>query len=106
MSAPCPVPGCTGHSLTDRMMCLRHWRMVSDATQKSVYRTWRVFLRASAAADKARGTYPREGVFAALKTYRAARDQAIKEADREGVLHSGQPNRLDRLAKAAEGLMP
>ncbi len=106
MSSPCPVPGCTGHSQTDRMMCLRHWRLVSDATQKEVYRTWRAFLRVSAAADKARGTFPREDVFSALKTYREARDQAIREAGREDGLHSGRPDGLDRMAKAAEGLMP
>lgn len=106
MSSPCPVPGCTGHQQTGRLMCLRHWRMVSDATQKEVYRTWRAFLKASAAADKARGSYPREDVFAALKTYRTARDQAIGEAGREEALHSGKPDPLDRLAKAAEGLMP
>ena len=106
MSTPCPVPGCTGHQRTGKLMCLRHWRMVSDPTQKEVYRTWRAFLKTSAAADKARGTYPREIVFNALKDYREARDQAVAEAGREEVLHSGKPNHLDRLAKAAEGLMP
>ncbi|MFL7904704.1 hypothetical protein ACJ41P_26490 [Azospirillum argentinense] len=80
--------------------------MVSDPTQKEVYRTWRAFLSASAAADKACSANPREDVFKTLKAYRAARNQAIAEAGREKALHSGEPDQLDRLAKAAEGLMP
>ncbi|MBP2301284.1 hypothetical protein [Azospirillum picis] len=90
----CPVPGCAGTQKTGKLMCLRHWRFVSDGTQKEVYRSWRAFNRA-AMSD-------RSGKLAA---YRVARDKAIAEATREQQLHDGT-DPLDRMVKAAEGLMP
>ncbi len=87
-ASPCPVPGCTGHQKPGKLMCLRHWRMVSAPTQAEVHRTWRAFSRSPA-----------------IQPYRAARDKAIGEAAREAALHDGNPN-LDRLAEAAKGLMP
>ena len=94
MSSPCPVPGCTGTQKTGKLMCLDHWRMVSDPTQKEVYRTWRAFRHATG-----------EAKFPALQAYRAARDKAIAEATREQKLQDGS-DVLDRLVAAAEGLMP
>lgn len=79
MSNPCPVPGCTGHQKTGKLMCLRHWRLVSPGTQNEVYRTWRAFQRAS----------QKEDTFPALKAYRTARDRAVAEAGREDALHNG-----------------
>jgi hypothetical protein len=94
MSSPCPVPGCTGQQKTGKLMCLDHWRLVSDPTQKEVYRTWRAVQRAEG-----------EARFPALRTYRAARDKAIAEAAAEQRLHDSTDH-LDRLAEAAKGLMP
>ncbi|WP_085558237.1 hypothetical protein [Azospirillum agricola] len=78
-------------------MCLRHWRLVSPATQAEVYRTWRAFSRNRRAVGDA--------TWEALRAYRTARDKAINEAAREQQLHE-QPDQLDRLAEAAKGLMP
>lgn len=97
MASPCPVPGCSGHQKTGKLMCLPHWRLVSDPTQKEVYRTWRAF-------DRNRRTEG-DATWEALRAYRAARDKAIAEAATEQKLHDGCDH-YDRLGEAAKGLMP
>ncbi|SMH62558.1 hypothetical protein [Azospirillum agricola] len=81
MSSPCPVPSCAGSQKTGKLMCLSHWRLVSDATQKEVYRTWRAFDRTRRAVGDA--------TWEALRAYRTARDKAIAEAACEQRLHDG-----------------
>lgn len=93
----CPVPGCTGHQKPGKLMCLRHWRMVSDQTQREVYQTWRAFSRAP--------VDPRDNKFRLLRLYRAARDKAVGEAGKEQAASDGSAD-LQRLAQATEGLMP
>lgn len=96
-ASPCPVPGCTAHQKPGKLMCLRHWRMVSAPTQAEVYRTWRAFSRAPASQHGE--------TLRLLQPYRAARDKAIGEAASEAALHDGNPD-LFRMAEAAKGLMP
>lgn len=38
--AECAATGCDKLLDPSKLMCLKHWRMVSDETQKAVYQTW------------------------------------------------------------------
>lgn len=58
----CAAPGCTVQMPHDKLMCLKHWRMVSPETQREVWATWRRVHRDPEA-------------------YRAAREKAIAEVD-------------------------
>jgi hypothetical protein len=37
----CPAEGCADHVPHDRLMCLKHWRMVPKPQQDAVWKTWR-----------------------------------------------------------------
>lgn len=37
----CPAKGCRASVSWNKLSCPKHWRKVSPATQRLVYRTWR-----------------------------------------------------------------
>ncbi len=61
---PCPVPDCSAQVNTSYLMCPAHWRLVSVATQRRVYRTFRDWWERGLAEEP----------------YRDAREAAIAEA--------------------------
>lgn len=52
--ATCAAENCNATVDPERLMCLRHWRMVTDATQREVYATWRRVRREPQAYRDAR----------------------------------------------------
>ncbi len=41
MTHACAAEGCTVDCDTEKLMCLKHWRMVPCPIQTKVYQTWR-----------------------------------------------------------------
>ena len=60
----CPVPGCQVEVETSKLMCRKHWYMVSQGTRNRVWNAWRGVLR---------------GQEGAVEKHRAAKAMAIRE---------------------------
>lgn len=63
--ATCPVPGCARTVGRGKLMCGPDWSAVPPDLQRTVYRTYRAWLRDLGDADK-------------MRAYRAAADDAIR----------------------------
>lgn len=64
----CPIAGCDGPVLKDKLMCLKHWRQVPRQVQLDVYRCWATLLKCK----------KQSLVRTAARAYREARERALR----------------------------